>query len=209
MDQVYDEVKREFTARGAYILKDNEIDKMRNTLVINDALNTAIVGQSACKIAKMAGIDVSNTTNVIIGEVQSVEHDEPFSREKLSPVLAMYRASSFEDALTKAIRLIELGGFGHTSVLYTDTIKSRDRIRQFETVMKTGRTLINMPAAHGAIGDIFNFKLAPSLTLGCGTWGGNSVSDNVGVRNLLNIKTVAERRENMLWFRVPQKIYYK
>lgn len=209
MNQVYEQVKNEFEARGAYMVKEDEMEKMRNTIVINGGLNTAIVGQSACKIAEMAGIEVPKTIKVLIGEVESVEMDEPFSREKLSPILAMYRATTFDDALTKAIRLIELGGFGHTSVLYTDHIKSKDRIELFGSSMKTGRTIINMPSSHGAIGDIFNFKLAPSLTLGCGTWGGNSVSDNVGVKNLLNTKTVAQRRENMLWFRVPQKIYYK
>ncbi|EGD48198.1 iron-containing alcohol dehydrogenase [Ruminiclostridium papyrosolvens DSM 2782] len=209
MDKVYDEVRKEFIARGAHVLADEETDKVRNIILSNGALNAGIVGQSACKIAEMAGIKVAKDAKVLIGEVDSVEKDEPFSHEKLSPILAMYRASSFEDALKKAVRLIELGGFGHTSVLYTDEIKSRARIDQFGATMKTGRTIINMPASHGAIGDIFNFKLPPSLTLGCGTWGGNSVSDNVGVRNLLNMKTVAERRENMLWFRVPKKIYYK
>ncbi|WHH59303.1 bifunctional acetaldehyde-CoA/alcohol dehydrogenase [Petroclostridium sp. X23] len=209
MDQIYDEVKREFQERGAYILKEDEIDKVRNMILVNGALNAKIVGQSACKIAQMVGIDVPKTAKVLIGEVESIELEEPFSHEKLSPILAMYRISTFEEALEKAIRLIELGGFGHTSVLYTDQIKSRDRIHRFGDVMKTGRTIINMPSSHGAIGDIYNFKLAPSLTLGCGTWGGNSVSDNVGVKNLLNIKNVAERRENMLWFRVPPKIYFK
>lgn len=209
MDEVYDAVKQEFIKRGAHVLQDNEVDKVRKIILKNDALNAAIVGQSACKIAEMADIQVAKTAKVLIGEVESVELDEPFSHEKLSPILAMYRASTFEDALKKAVRLIELGGFGHTSVLYTNQIKSRDRIDHFGAAMKTGRTIINMPSSHGAIGDIFNFKLAPSLTLGCGTWGGNSVSDNVGVKNLLNMKTVAERRENMLWFRVPQKIYYK
>lgn len=209
MDQIYEETKREFEARGAHILTENEIDKVRNIIIVKDALNAAIVGQSACKIAEIAGIDVPKTAKVLIGEVESVEKEEPFSREKLSPILAMYRAGTFDEALKKAVRLIELGGFGHTSVLYTDQIKSRGRIEQFGATMKTGRTIINMPSSHGAIGDIFNFKLTPSLTLGCGTWGGNSVSDNVGVRNLLNIKNVAERRENMLWFRVPPKIYFK
>jgi acetaldehyde dehydrogenase/alcohol dehydrogenase len=209
MDQVYDEVKREFQARGAHILTENEIDKLRNIIVVNGVLNSAIVGQSACKIASIAGIEVPKDIKVLIGEVESVEIEEPFSHEKLSPILAMYRAKTFGEALDKAVRLIELGGFGHTSVLYTDQIKSRERVNQFGAIMKTGRTIINMPSSHGAIGDIYNFKLTPSLTLGCGTWGGNSVSDNVGVRNLLNVKTVAERRENMLWFRVPPKIYYK
>ena len=209
MDEVYDEVRREFEERGAYILKGDEVDKVRNIILVDNSVNSEIVGQSAYKIAQLAGIDVSNDTKVLIGEVESVESEEPFSYEKLSPILAMYRVSNFNEALSKAIRLIELGGFGHTSVLYTDQIRSRDRIEKFGAVMKTGRTLINMPSSHGAIGDIYNFKLTPSLTLGCGTWGGNSVSENVGVKHLLNIKSVAERRENMLWFRVPQKIYFK
>ena len=209
MDGVYDEVKSEFEDRGAYFLNDDEKDKIRNILLVNNAVNAAIVGQSACRIADLAGFHVPNSVKVLIGEVESVELAEPFSHEKLSPVLAMYRAASFDDALNKAIRLIELGGFGHTSVLYTDQTISRDRIEKFGSVMKTGRAIINMPSSHGAIGDIYNFKLTPSLTLGCGTWGGNSVSDNVGVKNLLNIKSVAERRENMLWFRVPEKIYFK
>lgn len=209
MDQVYRETKTEFQKRGAYILSPTETDKLRKIMMVNNSISAAIVGQSACKIAEMAEIDVPKDTKILIGEVKSVEMSEPFSHEKLSPVLAMYRANTFQEALNKAARLIELGGFGHTSVLYTDLIRSRDRIDQFGSVMKTGRTMINMPASHGAIGDIYNFKLPPSLTLGCGTWGGNSVTDNVGVKNLLNIKTLAERRENMLWFRVPQKIYFK
>ena len=209
MDEIYDEVKKEFEERGAYILKGDEVDKIRKVILINGALNANIVGQSAYKIAKMAGINVPETTKAIIGEAESVELEEPLSHEKLSPVLAMYRASSFDEALTKAGRLVELGGFGHTSVLYTNTLKSKDRVIKFGNLMKTGRTIVNMPSAQGAIGDIYNFKLAPSLTLGCGSWGGNSVSENVGPKHLLNIKRVAERRENMLWFRVPEKIYFK
>jgi acetaldehyde dehydrogenase/alcohol dehydrogenase len=209
IDRIYEEAKREFQKRGAYILNAEEAEKVRSIILKNDTLNPAIVGQSACRIADMAGFDIPPVVKVLIGEVESTELDEPFSREKLSPILAMYRVKNFNEALFRAIRLVELGGFGHTSVLYTDQIKSKDRVRQFGSVMKTGRTIINMPSSHGAIGDIYNFKLAPSLTLGCGTWGGNSVSDNVGVKNLLNVKTVAERRENMLWFRIPQKIYYK
>ena len=209
MDQIYEETKREFQRRGAYLLNPTETDLLRKVMISDNAINTAIVGQSACKIAAMAGINVRKDIKVLIGEVKSVELTEPFSYEKLSPVLAMYRSSSFQEALQKAARLIELGGFGHTSVLYTDQIRSKDRIEQFGKTMKTGRVIINMPASHGAIGDIYNFKLTPSLTLGCGTWGGNSVTDNVGVKNLLNTKTVAERRENMLWFRVPEKIYFK
>jgi acetaldehyde dehydrogenase / alcohol dehydrogenase len=209
MDKVYDEVREEFAERGAYILKGDEVDKVRNTILIDGNLNSNIVGQSAYKIAQMAGVDVPEDAKVLIGEVESVELEEAFSHEKLSPILGMYRATSFEDALNKAVRLIELGGFGHTSVLYTDQVKSRDRIDKFGAVMKTGRTIVNMPSSHGAIGDIYNFRLAPSLTLGCGSWGGNSVSENVGVKHLLNMKSVAERRENMLWFRVPEKIYFK
>jgi acetaldehyde dehydrogenase/alcohol dehydrogenase len=209
IDQVYEEVRQEFIKRDAYLLNDEEKEKVRGVILVNHSINAAIVGQSAYKIAQMAGVTVPEETKVLIGEVESVELEEPFSHEKLSPVLAMYHAKTFSEALEKAVRLIELGGFGHTSVLYTDQIKSKDRIEQFGAAMKTGRTIVNMPSAHGAIGDIYNFKLTPSLTLGCGSWGGNSVSDNVGVKNLLNIKNVAERRENMLWFRVPEKIYFK
>ena len=206
---IYDKVKEEFTARNAYILKGDEVDKVRKTIVIDGHLNGDIVGQSAYKIAQMAGVTVPENTKVIIGEVESVELEEAFSHEKLSPVLAMYKAKNFEDALKKADRLIELGGMGHTSVLYADELVAKDKIDLFGKTMKTGRTLINMPAAQGAIGDVFNFKLAPSLTLGCGSWGGNAVSENVGVKHLLNIKTVAKRRENMLWFRIPERVYFK
>lgn len=210
MDKVYDEVKRELAARGAYILKGEETDKVRK-VILNEkgGLNANIVGQSAFKIAQMAGVTVPETAKVLVGEVESVELEEPFSHEKLSPVLGMYKVNTFDEALTKACRLIELGGFGHTSVLYTDQVKSRDRVDAFGAAMKTARTLVNMPASQGAIGDIFNFRLAPSLTLGCGSWGGNSVSENVGPKHLINIKSVAERRENMLWFRVPEKTYFK
>ena len=210
LEEVYDEVKRELAERGAYILKGEEIDKVRK-IILNEkgGLNADMVGQSACKIAKMAGVNVPETAKVLVGEVTSVELEEPFSHEKLSPVLAMYKATSFEEALDKADRLIELGGMGHTSVLYTDQLKNRDRVLTFGERMKTARTLINMPAAQGAIGDLFNFKLAPSLTLGCGSWGGNSVSENVGPKHLINVKSIAERRENMLWFRVPEKTYFK
>jgi acetaldehyde dehydrogenase / alcohol dehydrogenase len=210
MDEVYEQVREEFKERGAYILKGEETDKVRKTILKeNGSLNADIVGQTAFRIAKMAGVEVPETAKVLIGEVESVDFKEAFAHEKLSPVLGMYRAKSFEHALEIAIKLIELGGFGHTSVLYTDQLKSRDRIEKFGAMMKTGRTIVNMPASQGAIGDIYNFKLAPSLTLGCGSWGGNSVSENVGVKHLLNIKSVAERRENMLWFRVPEKIYFK
>jgi len=210
LDEVYEKVREEFKERGAYILKGDEIDKVRKTILKeNGSLNADIVGQTAYKIAKMAGVEVPETAKVLIGEVELVELKEAFAHEKLSPVLGMYRAKDFKQALDIAIKLIELGGFGHTSVLYTDQVKSVDRIEKFGAVMKTGRTIVNMPASQGAIGDIYNFKLAPSLTLGCGSWGGNSVSENVGVKHLLNIKSVAQRRENMLWFRVPEKIYFK
>ncbi|OKZ88062.1 bifunctional acetaldehyde-CoA/alcohol dehydrogenase [Clostridium sp. 29_15] len=210
LEQVYDEVKKELAERGAYILKGEEIDKVRR-IILNEkgGLNADMVGQSAYKIARMAGVNVPESAKVLVGEVTSVELEEPFSHEKLSPVLAMYKATSFEDALNKADRLIELGGMGHTSILYTDQVKNRDRVLTFGERMKTARTLINMPAAQGAIGDLFNFKLAPSLTLGCGSWGGNSVSENVGPKHLINVKSIAERRENMLWFRVPEKTYFK
>ena len=210
LEEVYDEVKKELAERGAYILKGEEVDKVRK-VILNEkgGLNADMVGQSAYKIAKMAGVNVPESAKVLVGEVTSVELEEPFSHEKLSPVLAMYKAKSFEEALDKADRLIELGGMGHTSVLYTDQLKNRDRVLTFGERMKTARTLINMPAAQGAIGDLFNFKLAPSLTLGCGSWGGNSVSENVGPKHLINVKSIAERRENMLWFRVPEKTYFK
>jgi acetaldehyde dehydrogenase/alcohol dehydrogenase len=208
-ESIYNEVRKEFSERGAYILKKDEVDKVRKVILIDGRLNANIVGQPAYKIAEMAGIKIAESTKVLIGEVESVELEEAFSHEKLSPVLAMYKAKSFDEALTKAVRLVELGGFGHTSVLYTDTTKCQDRVAKFSEAMKTGRTIINMPSSQGAIGDIYNFKLAPSLTLGCGSWGGNSVSENVGVKHLLNIKSVAERRENMLWFRVPEKVYFK
>lgn len=210
LDEVYDEVKRELSARGAYILKGEEVDKVRK-IILNEkgGLNADIVGQSAYKIAQMAGVNAPENAKVLVGEVTSVELEEPFSHEKLSPVLAMYRVKTYEEALEKADRLIVLGGMGHTSILYTDEIKSKDRIAAFGAKMKTARTLINMPASQGAIGDLFNFKLAPSLTLGCGSWGGNSVSENVGPKHLINVKTVAKRRENMLWFRVPEKTYFK
>ncbi|MDY4077490.1 MAG: bifunctional acetaldehyde-CoA/alcohol dehydrogenase [Clostridium sp.] len=210
MDSVYEKVRREILERGGYILNEQEKDKLRKTILTESgALNSEIVGQSAYNIGKLAGINVPETSKVLIGEVESVELEEAFAHEKLSPILAMYKVSSFDEALEKASRLIELGGFGHTSILYTDQIKSKDRITKFGETMKTARTLINMPASQGAIGDIYNFKLAPSLTLGCGSWGGNSISENVGPKHLLNIKTVAERRENMLWFRVPEKTYFK
>lgn len=209
LDEVYDAVKAEFSARGGYILKQDQIDKVRGVILKDGRLNADMVGQSALKIAEMAGVSVPEDTKVLIGEVESVELSEPFSHEKLSPVLAMYKAKTFDTALEKADYLIQQGGMGHTSVLYTDQVKSQERIMKFSSVMKTGRTIINMPSSQGAIGDLYNFKLAPSLTLGCGSWGGNSVSENVGVKHLINVKNVAERRENMLWYRVPSKIYFK
>ena len=210
VEEKYEEVKKELDLRGAYILKGEEVDKVRK-IILNEkgGLNADMVGQSAYKIAKMAGVNVPESAKVLVGEVTSVELEEPFSHEKLSPVLAMYKVKNFEEGLEKADRLIELGGLGHTSILYTDEIKCKDRVMAFGHKMKTARTLINMPASQGAIGDLFNFKLAPSLTLGCGSWGGNSVSENVGPKHLINIKSIAKRRENMLWFRVPEKTYFK
>ncbi len=204
----YDAVKKEFQCRGCYFLKPEELDKVRHTILINGSLNAKIVGQSACKIAKMAGVEVPESTKILIGEVESVDISEEFAHEKLSPVLAMYRAVDFDDALAKAEQLVADGGYGHTSSLYIHPAQ-KERIARHAQAMKTCRIVVNMPAAQGAIGDLYNFKLTPSLTLGCGSWGGNSVSENVGVKHLLNIKTVAERRENMLWFRAPEKVYFK
>ena len=209
LDKVYDKVKKEFASRGAYFLKDAELEKVRKTIIINGALNAKIVGQSAFKIAALAGVTVPETAKVLIGEVTSVDISEEFAHEKLSPVLAMYRAKDFEDALDKAEHLIADGGYGHTASLYVDAIKETAKIEEYTHRMKTCRILVNTPSSQGGIGDLYNFKLAPSLTLGCGTWGGNSVSENVGVKHLINIKTVAERRENMLWFRAPEKVYIK
>ncbi|NLK73564.1 MAG: bifunctional acetaldehyde-CoA/alcohol dehydrogenase [Clostridiales bacterium] len=209
VDEIYDAVKKEFGERGAYILNKKETELVRKIILVDGSVNPNIVGQSAAKIAEIAGIQVPPETKVLIGEVTSVELEEPFSHEKLSPILALYRVKSFDEALDKAVRLVELGGLGHTSVLYTDQIKSQHRIARFSEAMKTGRTIINMPSSQGAIGDLYNFKLAPSLTLGCGSWGGNSVSENVGVKHLINVKSVAERRENMLWYRIPDRIYFK
>ena len=208
-DKIYDKVKKEFAYRGCYFLKGEELDKVRKTIIINGALNAKIVGQSAFKIAALAGVKVPETTKVLIGEVESVELSEEFAHEKLSPVLAMYRAASFEDAVAKAERLVADGGYGHTSSIYLDVPTGQKKLEVFREAMKTCRILVNTPSSQGGIGDLYNFKLTPSLTLGCGSWGGNSVSENVGVKHLLNIKTVAERRENMLWFRAPQKVYLK
>ena len=209
LDKVYNKVKREFADRGCYFLKGDELEKVRKTIIINGALNAKIVGQPAYKIAQLAGVEVPESTKILIGEVESVELSEEFAHEKLSPVLAMYRASNFEDALNKAEHLIADGGYGHTSSVYLDVHTQQDKLKEFSERMKTCRILVNTPSSQGGIGDLYNFKLAPSLTLGCGSWGGNSVSENVGVKHLLNIKTVAERRESMLWFRAPQKVYMK
>ena len=208
-DAIYDAVKAEFQYRGCYVLKDEELDPVRNTILVNGALNAKIVGQKAATIAAMAGIEVPENTKILIGEVESLELSEAFAHEKLSPVLAMYRAADFADALNKAERLVADGGYGHTASLYLNTVTEPEKLSEFADRMQTGRILINTPSAQGGIGDLYNFKLAPSLTLGCGSWGGNSVSENVGVKHLLNVKTVAERRENMLWFRAPQKVYFK
>ena len=208
-DKIYDRVREEFMRRGCYLLNPEQTEKVRKTIIINGALNAKIVGQSAHTIAKLAGVDVAENTKILIGEVESVDLSEEFAHEKLSPVLAMYKASSFDDAVSKAYRLIEDGGLGHTSSLYINTVTEKEKIEKFYNTMKTCRVLINTPSSQGGIGDIYNFKLAPSLTLGCGSWGGNSVSENVGVKHLINIKTVAERRENMLWFRAPEKVYIK
>ena len=209
LESIYDKVKDEFAKRGCYFLNADETEKVRKTILINGALNAKIVGQSAHTIAALAGVVVPENTKIIIGEVESVELSEEFAHEKLSPVLAMYKAKDFDEAIAKAEKLISDGGYGHTSSLYIDTVTQNDKINKFEEKMKTCRILINTPSSQGGIGDLYNFKLAPSLTLGCGSWGGNSVSENVGVKHLLNIKTVAERRENMLWFRAPEKVYIK
>ena len=209
LESIYDAVKQEFQKRGCYFLSPEETEQVRKTILINGALNAKIVGQSAYRIAELAGVAVPEHTKILIGEVESVDISEEFAHEKLSPVLAMYKAADFQDALDKAEHLIADGGYGHTSSLYVDTVTGQDKIARFSACMKTCRILINTPSSHGGIGDLYNFKLAPSLTLGCGSWGGNSVSENVGIKHLLNIKTVAERRENMLWFRAPQKIYIK
>ncbi len=209
LDGVYDAVKAEFAARGCYFTSPEETEKLRKTILINGALNARIVGQRANKIAEMADINVPEGTKILIGEVESVELSEEFAHEKLSPVLGMYRASDIDDALAKAEHLIADGGYGHTSSIYLNAVTEQEKIDRFAAQMKTCRILVNTPSSHGGIGDLYNFKLAPSLTLGCGSWGGNSVSENVGIKHLLNIKTVAERRENMLWFRAPEKVYMK
>ena len=209
LNDVYDAFKKELALRGAYFLDAEEIDKVRGTILINGSVNAKIVGQSAPNIAKLCGFEVPATARILVGEVSSVELEEPFAHEKLSPVLAMYHAKNFDDALAKAEKLVADGGYGHTSSLYANEQSAVDKINKFAAAMKTCRILLNTPAAQGGIGDIYNFKLRPSLTLGCGSWGGNSVSENVSVKHLLNYKTVAKRRENMLWFRAPEKVYFK
>jgi len=209
LDKLYNEVKKEFVNRGCYVLNAKETEKVRNTILINGALNSKIVGQSAHTIASLAGIDVPEAAKILIGEVDSVDFSEAFAHEKLSPVLAMYRAKDFQDALEKAEHLLFDGGYGHTASIYLDALNEKTKLDEFSERMKACRILVNTPSSQGGIGDMYNFKLPPSLTLGCGTWGGNSVSENVGVKHLLNIKTVAERRENMLWFRAPEKVYIK
>ena len=208
-EKIYDKVKAEFAARGCYFLNKDETEKVRKTIIINGALNAKIVGQKAATIASLAGVQVPETTKILIGEVESVDISEEFAHEKLSPVLAMYKAKTFKEALDKAERLIADGGFGHTASLYLNPVTEQAKIDEFGARMKTCRILVNTPSSHGGIGDLYNFKLTPSLTLGCGSWGGNSVSENVGVKHLVNIKTVAERRENMLWFRTPSKGLYQ
>ncbi len=207
--KVYEAVKKEFQLRGCHLLNAQELDKVRKTILINGSLNSRIVGQSAAKIAELSGFEVPSSTKILIGEVESVELSEEFAHEKLSPVLAMYKAKDFDDAVEKAERLISDGGYGHTASVYLDVVSQGEKLAKFEARMKTCRILVNTPSSQGGIGDLYNFKLTPSLTLGCGSWGGNSVSENVGVKHLLNIKTVAERRENMLWFRAPEKVYIK
>ncbi|MBQ3038173.1 MAG: bifunctional acetaldehyde-CoA/alcohol dehydrogenase [Clostridia bacterium] len=208
-ESIYNKVKKEFADRGCYFLKKDEIDKVRKTIIINGSLNAKIVGQKPYTIAKLAGVDVPESTKILIGEVTSVDISEEFAHEKLSPVLAMYKSKSFDEAVDKADRLVADGGFGHTASLYINTVTEQEKLNKFSARMKACRIVINTPSSHGGIGDLYNFALAPSLTLGCGSWGGNSVSENVGVKHLLNIKTVAERRENMLWFRAPEKVYMK
>ena len=209
LDSVYDAVKAEFANRGCHILNEEELDKVRQIILVNGSVNAKIVGQSAHTIAALAGVEVPESTKILIGEVDSVDISEPFAHEKLSPVLAMYRSPNFEDALNKAQQLLEDGGFGHTAAVYLSTRTAKDKLNLFAQRMKACRILVNTPSAQGGIGDLYNFRVTPSLTLGCGSWGGNSVSENVGVRHLMNVKTVARRRENMLWFRAPEKVYYK
>lgn len=208
-EKIYDKVKEEFKLRGCYFLKNDEIEKVRNVILINGVLNAKIVGQKPCNIAKIAGFEVDENVKVLIGEVSEIKDEEAFAHEKLSPILAMYKAKDFDDAVKKAKALVECGGIGHTCSIYVDNVREREKLNKFQSVMKTCRVMVNTPSAQGGIGDIYNFALTPSLTLGCGSWGGNSVSDNVGALNLINVKKIVERRENMLWFRAPQKVYFK
>ncbi len=208
VDEVYDAVKEEFSDRGAYFLTPEEREKVASKIIVNGRLNADIVGQSVQTLAQLAGITIPPDSRVLIGEVEEIGVNEPFAYEKLSPILAMYRAKNFPDAVAKAEDLIKFGGLGHTSVLYTAP-GNQEHIKHFESVLETARVLINTPSSQGAIGDLYNFRLDPSLTLGCGSWGDNSVSENVAPHHLLNIKTVTERRENMLWFRIPPKVYFK
>ena len=208
-ESIYTQVKDEFIKRGCYFLTEDETEKVRKTIIINGALNAKIVGQSAYNIAQLAGVNVSPKTKILIGEVEKSDLSEEFAHEKLSPVLAMYKVKDFDEALNIAYNLIEDGGLGHTSSIYLNELTAKDKLDKFKFMMKTCRIIVNTPSSHGGIGDLYNFRLEPSLTLGCGTWGGNSISENVGVKHLLNIKTVAIRRENMLWFRAPEKIYIK
>ena len=209
LKSVYAAVKKEFAARGCYFLNAEETEKVRKTIIINGALNAKIVGQTAHTIAELSGVNVAVDTKILIGEVESVELSEEFAHEKLSPVLAMYKADSFDEAVDKAEKLIVDGGMGHTASIYINTLTQQEKLEKFTQRVKTCRVVVNTPSSHGGIGDLYNFKLLPSLTLGCGSWGGNSVSENVGVKHLLNTKIVAERRENMLWFRAPEKVYIK
>lgn len=209
LDSIYDAVKAEFLRRGCYVLNAEEAEKLRGVILINGVLNAKIVGQTAHDIAALAGIDVPEKAKILIGEVESTELSEPFAHEKLSPILAMYRAADFSDALQTADRLVRDGGYGHTASIYLDEVNQKEKLAAFAHAMKACRVLVNTPSSQGGIGDLYNFKLTPSLTLGCGSWGGNSVSENVSVHQLLNIKTVAVRRENMLWFRAPEKTYFK
>jgi len=209
MDSIYEEAKKEFIKRGAYFLTSDETEKIRKVILVNGKLNAKQVGRAPSYIAQLGGFKVPEETKVLIGEIESVELEEEFSHEKLSTVLGMYRVKTFDEALVKAERLVVLGGYGHSSALWTNTMKSKERIAKWSSLMRTGRVMINMPTSHGGIGDLFNFKTTPSLTLGCGSWGGNSVSENVGIKQLLNIKNISERRENMLWFKVPERVYFK
>ncbi|TXH63065.1 MAG: bifunctional acetaldehyde-CoA/alcohol dehydrogenase [Tolumonas sp.] len=209
VDAVYDAVKERFASHGGYILNKDEADKVRKVLLINGALNAAIVGQPATKIAELAGIKVPADTKILVGEGVKICHEEEFAHEKLSPSLGMFRAKDFTEAVDMACQMVDLGGIGHTSALYTDQDKNDDRVRYFGDKLKTARILINTPTSHGGIGDLYNFNLAPSLTLGCGSWGGNSISENVGPKHLINKKTVAKRAENMLWHKLPKSIYFR